>query len=298
MVHGALTVPPRVPLTADVIVDAGDRLRLVVDTVAQVGEHPVWSAEERALYWIDVRAPALHRFDPRSGRQQTWRMPEPIGSYALRRTGGAIVALKTGLFAVDLGRGAVEPLVDPEPDQPDNRLNDGKVSPDGRFFFGSMSEHVPRRATGALYRYDPDGRCSRLADGYVVCNGLAWSPDGRTLYHSDSRACRIDAWDYDAATGAIANRRRFAEPGEADGRPDGAATDADGCYWSAGVSAGCLNQFGPDGRLRRKWRLPIAQPTCVGFGGDDLRTLYITAIGGGLYAMDSDVAGVPVSLFG
>ena len=150
-----------------------------------------------------------------------------------------------------------------------NRLNDGKVGPDGAFWVGSMDENTPRQPTGALYRVTADGRIERKAEGYRVSNGLAWSPDGRIMYHSDSSPGIIEAWDFDPATGGMTNHRRLAKLTNEEGRPDGAAIDMDGNYWSAGPSAGCLNCFSPDGKLleRSRSRCPArpcpASPTAA-----------------------------------
>jgi sugar lactone lactonase YvrE len=160
-----------------------------------------------------------------------------------------------------------------------------------------------------LYRLDPDGTVHRMVDGLIVSNGLAWSADGRTMFHSDSKAQVIRAYDYD--NGAVANPRVVARPTEEIGRPDGAATDVEGFYWSAGISAGVLNRWAPDGRLDRSIPLPCSNPTMPCFGGADLRTIYVTSLrhdlppdvlaakpqSGGIFAIQVDVPGVPVALF-
>jgi sugar lactone lactonase YvrE len=286
-------------------------VRLLLDVRNRTGECPLWSVREQALYWEDIYAPAIYRFDPTSGETTTWPMPAQVGAFGLRAGGGLIVGLRTGIHFFDPACGALTFVVDPEPDRPENRLNDGKVSPEGRFWIGSMFD-VPgeeRQRTGALYRVDPDGSCHRMLDGLLVPNGLAWSPDGRTMYHSDSRDRFIKAFDYDPASGSIANGRVIARPGEADGRPDGGAMDGEGCYWSAGVSAGCLNRYRPDGTLADKIPVPTPSPTMCCFGGADLRTLYITShrektdlldrfpTAGGVFVTEVAVPGIPVGPF-
>jgi sugar lactone lactonase YvrE len=162
---------------------------------------------------------------------------------------------------------------------------------------------------GALHRIAPDGHVTTVAEGLTISNGLAWSPDHRTMFHSDSRQTIIWAWDFDPATGAATNRREIRRQTIPEGRPDGAATDTEGCYWSAGVSAGCLNRFAPDGTLLRRIDLPILAPTMPCFGGPDLGTVYLTSLSierdgrtdkGGLYVFESGlgVAGTPVARFG
>lgn len=275
---------------------------------AQVGESPVWDAASGLLWWVDIRAPALHRTDPRSGSTRSWPLAEPVGSLGLCRSGAVLLALRSGIHRFDPRDGALDLVAAPERDRPMNRLNDGKVSPEGRFLVGSMDDRPEKQATGALWRLDPGAAaCALLAEGLFVSNGLAWSPDGRTLWHSDSRASVIWTWDYDPASGAIRNRREIARPSADTGRPDGAAVDAEGAYWSAGVSAGRLNRWLPDGTLDRVVELPLRAPTMPCFGGPEMRTLYVTSLrpaagepmplDGALLALDVGVAGVPVARF-
>jgi len=291
---------------------AAPEIRCVLGAHPVVGEGPTWAPEESALYWIDIYNPTLNRFDPATGATREWRMPAPIGSFALTKKGRAVVALKTGTHLLDFATGALKLLANPEPNLAENRLNDGKVSPDGRFFVGSMHDAKPRKPLGSLYRLDPDGKCHKAIDGGIhVSNGLAWSPDGRTMYHSDSTTAAVSAWSYDAKTGAIANRRDFVKTTDQQGRPDGAATDMDGCYWSAGVSAGNLNRFRPDGTLDRSIAMPCAAPTMPCFAGPELKTVYVTSLRdgvsadklarqpltGSIFALEVDVPGVPIPRF-
>jgi sugar lactone lactonase YvrE len=282
----------------------------VLDARAELGECPVWSAEEQALYWVDIRAPALHRLDPDTGETRSWPMPSRIGSFGLRERGGAVVALEDGFSLLDLDTGELEFVAGPER-VPGTRFNDGKVSPDGRFFAGTMDEERLSRPIAALYRLDPDLRMHRVVDDLIVSNGLAWSPDGATMFHSDSKGPVVWAYDYDLSTGDVSGRRVVARPTEEVGRPDGAATDAEGYYWSAGISAGVLNRWSPDGRLDRSIPLPCSNPTAPCFGGPDLRTLFVTSLrhdlppdvlaakplSGGIFAVRVDVPGVPVARF-
>jgi sugar lactone lactonase YvrE len=273
---------------------------------AQVGESPVWDERRGHLWWVDIRAPALHRTNPADGQTASWPLPEAVGCLALCRSGRAVLlGLKSGIHRFDPASGALEPFARCEGEPPGNRLNDGKASPEGRFLVGSMPDGGGRQSSGALHRLDPDGGCHRLLEGLTVSNGLAWSPDGRTLWHSDSHACRIWTRPYDPATGRVGEPREVARPDEGTGRPDGAAMDAEGGYWSAGVSAGVLNRWLPDGRLDRQVRLPVAAPTMPCFGGEGLRTLFVTSLrraeagplDGRLLALDVGVAGVPVGRF-
>lgn len=282
----------------------------VLDARAELGECPVWSAPDQALYWVDIRAPALHRLDPATGATRTWPMPSRIGSFGLRESGGAVVALVDGFHLLDLDSGDLTFVAGPG-HVAGARFNDGKVSPDGRFFAGTMDEEQLARPIAALYRLDPDLTMHRVVDDLIVSNGLAWTADGRTMFHSDSKVPVVWAYDYDPDHGAVANRRVFARPTEEIGRPDGAAADEKGFYWSAGVSAGVLNRWAPDGTLDRSIPLPCSSPTAPCFGGPDLRTVYVTSLrhgvpsdvlaakplSGGVFAVRVDVPGVPISRF-
>jgi sugar lactone lactonase YvrE len=291
-------------------------MRCILDARAQIGESPVWSAEEQALYWVDILAPSLNRLEPATGARHSWRMPSSIGCLALTDTGAILVALRNGLHLFDPAREKLTFLVDPEADKAGgpiegNRYNDGKVSPDGRLFVGTMDEAEMSRPRGGLYRFDPDGSAHAVRDGLVVSNGLAWSADGRTLFHSDSKAKRLWRSDYDPETGGLGEPVLIAEPDEATGRPDGAATDMAGGYWSAGISAGVLNRWLPDGTLDSHIAVPCAAPTMPCFGGPDMRTIFITSarhhvapdrlagypLSGGIFALQAEIPGVPVARF-
>jgi sugar lactone lactonase YvrE len=219
-----------------------------------------------------------------------------------------VVAQRHHVVLFDPRSGVLTRLT-PHIDEPaTNRLNDGKVGPDGAFWVGSMDENSPRQKIGALYRVTADGRISQEGTGYAVSNGLAWSPDGQIMYHSDSTSGIIEAWDFDPATGGRGKHRILATLTNADGRPDGAAMDTDGNYWSAGPSAGCINCFSPAGELLRKWEFPVPGPTMPCFADG---ALYVTSLRegksaetlanfptlGGLFRAAAPAFGATVSLF-
>lgn len=242
-------------------------------------ECPFWDVSTGCVWLVDMVAPSLIRVQPETGVSRVWPMPETIGSFALCQSGNlAIVALRSGLFLFDLVSTRMMPLANPEADRPENRLNDGKASPEGRFWVGSMNESAPRRPHGALYRVDFDGRITRMLDGLYTSNGLAWSADGRRMYHSDSRAQILQVFDYDPVTGDLSGAKVLARPSETDGRPDGGTVDSEGFYWSAGASAGCLNRFASNGDLDKKQLLPIKAPSMLCFGGSDLRRVFVTSL--------------------
>lgn len=254
----------------------------VLDARAEVGEAPLWCEREQVLWWVDIEAKALHRFDPASGSDRSWQLPSRIGCFALRAGGGMVVALEDGFHLFDPATGELQAILDPEPDQPGNRFNDGTTSPGGAFIAGTMPMG-PRAPVAALYRLWPDRRCERLFDGLTVTNGCAFSPDGRTFYFSDTEASVRTIWacDHDLGSGALTNRRVFVDTHGLAGRPDGGACDAEGCYWMAGVGGWQLVRFTPKGAVDRIVELPVERPTKVAFGGPSLDTLYVTSIGRG-----------------
>ena len=282
-------------------------LSIVIDTPLKLGEGPCWSAAENALYFVDILAPKLYRLDLATKALREWVMPSDIGSFGLAKDGRMVVALRDGVYWFDPATQALSLLVRPEPDRPTNRLNDGKVGPDGRFWVGSMDDRPTKEAVAALYRIDTEGRCDKMLDGLIISNGLAWSPDHRTMYHSDSRGPFAQAVDFDVHSGDLSRQRILRMLPEAEGRPDGAACDAEGYYWAAGVTAGCLNRIAPDGTLDRKVMLPFPAPTMPCFAGPDMKTLYVTSLAkqvgghdytGTIVSFEVDVPGAPVARFG
>jgi sugar lactone lactonase YvrE len=284
-------------------------LTFEIETHLKLGESLYWAAEEKALYFVDITAPALFRLDTVTRDLKRWAMPSDIGSFGMGRDGRLAVALRDGVYWFDPKTEHLDLLVRPEPDRPMNRLNDGKVGPDGCFWVGSMDDRPEKEKTGALYRIDIGGQCTRMLDGLIISNGLAWTPDGRTMYHADSRGPFAQAFDFDPHTGALSRQRILRVLPEAEGRPDGAACDAEGFYWVAGVTAGCINRIAPDGRLDRTIKLPpsIPAPTMPCFGGADMKTLYVTSLAktvdgvthpGRLFSFQVDVAGAKVGRFG
>ena len=277
----------------------------VLDARARLGEGAVWDARDRALYWVDIRAPALHRFEPVSGTTHTWPMPEVIGSFALREAGGALVALRSGLHLFDFASGGLELACAPEPDRTENRLNDGRCDRRGRFWVGSMHDRGGA-PTGALYRIDPDRTSRRVLDGITVPNSLGWSPDGRVMYFTDTPSRAILAYDFDLDAGMPGPPRLFARVPDDAGYPDGATVDAEGFLWSAHWDGWRVTRYAPDGRVDRVIELPVQRPTCCAFGGEGLDVLYVTSartglgpedlargpLAGGLFAVDAGVRGV------
>jgi len=277
----------------------------VLDIRASLGECPVWSVAEQLLYWVDINAPALHRFDPATGGDTAMPMPSSIGCFALTERGGFVVALRDGVWLADRD-GKLERRIAAAPYDPaHHRFNDGRCDRQGRFFPGTMNEKRDAN-TGALYRLDSDGTLATVIGDVMISNGLAWSPDGRTMYHSDTPTHTIHAYDYDVATGTPSGKRVFAQwSGETD-RPDGAAVDSAGNYWTTFYRGGKVLKLSPRGDLLAQFAIPAMCPTMCAFGGADFRTLYVTSArqkrepeelarlpnSGGVFAMQVDTPGL------
>jgi sugar lactone lactonase YvrE len=249
-----------------------------------VGESPVWHAAEQAWYWVDIPARRIWRLDHAAGSTRHWTAAEMVACIAPRAQGGLVAGMETGIFAVDLrddGSVRAERLAAPPELAPGMRFNDGRTDRQGRFWSGTMwMDMTAALPIGRLYRYDGAGLSAPLVSGLVTQNGLAWSPDGRTMYLSDSHPTRRRVWafDYDVDAGVPHNRRLFVDMAAYTGRPDGAAMDSDGCYWVAGNDGASLLRFAPDGKLDRELNLPVAKPSMPCFGGPELDTLLVTSI--------------------
>ena len=279
------------------------------DARARLGEGPLWVVAEQSLYWVDIKAPAIHRLDPVGGKRRTWPMPVEVGSIAKRRNGGFVAGTRTGFAYLDLDRGRVTPIANPEPERTGNRFNDGKCDAAGRFWAGSMDDSL-QAPTGWLYCLDAELRWRRTDGPYVCTNGPAFAPDGRTAYHTDTLGRAIHAFDF-GDDGQLRNKRPFVQFTAADGYPDGMTVDADGGVWVAHWGGGRVTRFTPRGDADSTIALPAAQVTSCAFGGAQFDTLFITtaAIGlddaqraaqplaGGLFALRLAQRGLPAAEF-
>jgi len=269
-----------------------------------LGEGPIWDVREQALYWVDIRKPAVQRYDWATRTVKSWSMPEMVGSLAVREKGGLVVALKSQIAFFDLATGALDRIASPEVGREAMRFNDGKCDRQGRFWAGTMND-VTRDPEGTLYRLDPVRGCVSMERGIRIPNSLAWSVDSRTLYFADSPLRTIFSYPFDPATGEIGAPLSFATV-EAPAIPDGATIDAEGCLWSAHYDGWRVVRFMPDGRIDRVIDLPVQRPTSCQFGGPDLRVLFVTTarqkltpqelatqpLAGALLALDVGVRGV------
>lgn len=253
----------------------------VLDIKAESGETPVWSVAEQRLFWVDQNAFRLNSFDPLTGKNESWQMPAHVSSFAIRGAGQPIlVALRTGLFDFDRASGALAPVAAPPPYEIEtHRFNDGRCDRQGRYIIGSVDlsffdTKVAGRA--AIYRLDHRGLEPIVGD--ISCsNGLAFSPDGRTMYMADSPQGTVFAFDYDTETGTPSNRRTFVQMDRNEGVFDGAEVDEQGGYWVALLLKGAVARYTPDGKLDLVIPVPVLQPTKIAFGGADLSTLYLTS---------------------
>ncbi len=258
--------------------DGGIDFRPFGDLVTTLGESPIYDERTGGLLLCDIVEHTVIRLGLARGTVDTIEFDSEVGAVGLCGSGRLVVALRRRVVLADFDGGRPETIAEIDTDRPEIRFNDGRVGPDGAFWIGSMDERREKEPNGALYRVSANGRIERKITGLLVSNGVAFSADGSTLFHSDSRGPWIDRWRLDAATGTITERTRIAILDDAAGRPDGGAVDAEGCYWSAGASAGRLNRFAPDGRLVEWHAVPVSAPTMPCFGGADRRTLFVTSM--------------------
>ena len=293
-------------------------ITVAVALPSALGESPVWHPREQVLYYCDIPGRGVNRYDPATGELSHWPFDTEVASLAPMLDGGLLLAARDGLWRFDTRSGTRTPLAPPPYDPRTERFNDGKCDPQGRFWVGTIYE--PRDAArAALYRFQRD-TLTRLADGITTSNGLAWSPDGRTMYWSDTQAHVIYAFDFDAMGGTLSRRRMFCQfpvkpagpaPADYGGRPDGAAVDSAGNYWVAMFEGQRLLCLSPTGQRLHDISLPVRCPTMPCFGGADLKTLYITTarenrpaaelaqqpLAGCVLSMRVEVPGMPAHLF-
>ena len=254
-------------------------IECIGDERYELGESPIWDPHDGVLYFVDCPARAILCYDPRSGDTKRWDVTcDYLGSLALRTGGGAILVMDDGFHTFDFKTGTANVITEPEAGRADLCFNDCKVDRQGRLIAGSMHTGLTESIAG-LYRLDTDLTCTRLDNGYICSNGPCWSPDGGTLYVSDSNADAIFAYDYDTVTGTATNRRSFLSTADSGGYPDGGTVDAEGYVWSAHFDSGTIRRITPDGVVERVIELPVQWVASLTFGGDNHDILYFTSIG-------------------
>ena len=272
---------------------------------ARLGECPRWDEKTGRLYWVDITSKELHCFDPADGRDVKRVFDEEIGCFALTRQGGFVAAMRSGFVHFSDFDAPVQALIDPEADKPHNRFNDGRCDAAGRFLAGTMNE-LKSAADGTLYALCADGLCQTVTGGVLTSNGLAFSPDNRILYYADTPNHVIYAFDYNPETGRASDKRVFHRFPFGKGRPDGAAVDAEGFYWSALYDGGRVVRLNPAGGIVQEVAIPSGHCTMIAFGGEDLKTAYVTTArdntsdeelqrypeAGGLFCFNTDVPGL------
>lgn len=284
---------------------------LLLDTRALLGEGPSWDEESNRLYWVDIEGRAVHIYDPLTGTDRQIEVGQMAGCVVTRQKGGVILTLQRGFYSLNLETEELHPIVDPEAELPENRFNDGKCDSHGRLWAGTtrISHDQP---SGSLYCLDTDLSCHRRISDVWISNGIAWSGDDRTMYFIDSPTGRVDAFDFDAETGGIANRRTVIEVPAGMGSPDGMTIDEEGMLWIALWDGWRVARWDPrTGTQLGEIRLPVARPTSCVFGGPGLDQLYITTartrlpaealanqpLAGGLFNCRPGVRGLPTQRF-
>lgn len=279
---------------------------------ALVGEGPIWDSEKQVLWWIDIMSSELYAFDPRTGDNQVWHTGQHVGTVVPWQADRVMLALRHGLGSFDLETGAVSIFRDPECNLPENRFNDGKCDPAGRFWAGTMA-YADQTDQGSLYRLDTDLSVTKVLGGIGISNGIIWSLDHATMYYIDSMSYKVRAWTFDMEFGTIRDERTVFECAPDFGLPDGMTIDEEGMLWVAFYGGGRVCRLHPQsGEILSTVHLPVPAITACAFGDPDLDTLYITSAAqdltpeeiaaapqdGNLFSLKTDVRGVPSDRFG
>ena len=286
-------------------------VKCAIPASAFLGEGPHWSVADKKLYFVDILAPAACIGDPATGTYTSLPVPELIGFIVPRRRGGVVAGMHGEIRGLDLKSGETTTIAKPEADRPGNRFNDGKCDRAGRLWAGTLAiDTAPDQ--GRLWRIDTDGNAVEMDRGFHVANGLGWSLDDRTFYFTDTQKQTIYAYDFDAKSGDINNRRVFITVPEAEGKPDGMTVDAEGFLWVAHWDGWCVTRYDPDGKVDRVINLPVPRPTSCVFGGPDMQTLFVTSarirlsaaqlaeapLSGSVFSIDTGIRGLPENVYG
>jgi sugar lactone lactonase YvrE len=260
---------------------------------AEIAEGPMWDPGRSVLWWLDVLAGKINRLDYGTLENATLQVGETASALALRRDGSLLVAMQSGFGILAPDFSAVEHALPITEEWPHNRFNDGKADRQGRFWAGTM-DFDGAAGRGTLYRLTPDWTCTPVVPGVTISNGIDWSPDGRLMYYVDTRAQRVDLFDFDGDTGELSNRRCFVSIDSREGTPDGLAVDTEGSLWLAVFGSGAVYRFDHSGRPTGKVELPCSSVSSCVFGGPTMEELFVTTAQLGLteqQRMDQPLAG-------
>lgn len=286
-------------------------VELVLDCRNRLGESVLWDAARGELFWVNIHDAEIWRFAPELGTARTHKLPERVGAIGLRQEGGLVVGLESGFALFDPDSEELERLQQVEAEIATTRLNDGRCDRRGRFICGGMNEAAESHSLTAVYRLDTDRSVCRIIDGISCANSICFSLDGTTMYFSDMPSGQILAYDYDMERGEVSNPRVFCDGSGQPGLPDGSIIDAEGCLWNARWGGGRVVRYAPDGSVNRVIEVPASNVSCIGFGKEDFRTLFITTArielspaqltkepaAGGVFAVQPGVEGVPEPRF-
>ncbi|HLK57053.1 MAG TPA: SMP-30/gluconolactonase/LRE family protein [Chthonomonadaceae bacterium] len=297
---------------------------LIADYACVVGENPLWHPVEQRLYWTDIDTKRLFWYEPETGMHQALNIGRKVGGFTIQADGALLLFMDRGTVQIwraegtgDRGQkgtgnreqgtegkreeGREGIIIEEIPEERESRFNDVIADPAGRVFCGTMSTPAQQ---GSLYRLDTDGTITRVLEDIACSNGMGFSRDRRTMYYTDSERYAIYAFDYDAKTGALSNRRIFAQNPESEGLPDGMTVDAEGCLWSARWDGSCLVRYTPEGKEMQRVAFPVKKVSSIVFGGPDYEDIYVTTAGGdkketdgaeagSLYRLQMGIHGVP-----
>jgi sugar lactone lactonase YvrE len=276
----------------------------IVSSQNIVGEGPLWNAQEKAIYWVDIDGKKIQRFFPDTQKYDVFDMPIKICLMAFRSKGGMILGAENGFYFWDTTHQNLEFISHPEAGKTEARFNDGKVDRMGRLWAGTMTY---QGASSSLYRMDSDLSVHQMETGLTISNGTGWSPDNKTMYFVDSFRYVVYAYDFNFKEGTISNRRPFVQENESFGVPDGLTVDSEGCVWLAVYGGWKVMRYAPDGKILDEIKFPVAKPSSCIFGGENLDELYVTTISenltaeekaaqplaGDLFVIKTDVKGLP-----
>ena len=272
----------------------------------EMGETPIWVPEEKLLYWVDIGSHMIFRIDVKTNEYESFKPDMPVRGLCRKSSGDWLVVTDAGLAFWDPSSNTCKFIIDPYENQPDLQFNDGAIDRQGRLVVGSYNSNQLDAPDGSLYRLDADCTLHRLDNNLVLSNGIALSPDGKTLYVSEMFAHKITAYDYEIETGTAGNRRVFVVIPEDAGKPDGLTVDSQGFVWAAHWGGWRVTRYDPAGKLEREIRVPTELVTCIGFGGQNLDELYITTawyslsdqqrkeqpLAGDLFRIQTDITGI------